>query len=245
MKNQKLDYQLNQREIIILEFLTKVLYCQEKHLIKLLNLGNKNAKDTVYRIILKLAQQDFVKKVGLIRGDDYFILINKKAAKLFDIKPPKDLILNTLKHDMLVIDLYLKLSLVDSIAEIKTDKELKRQFGMRTLNNKINFPDLLIENNIAIEVEISDKGETRLKEIINSYILNNQINEVHYYIKSLALARKILEICNLNNKFKIFHFVDKIEESNQLNNIDIPGLENKVFKAPKFGFDLEAFLKSE
>lgn len=201
---------LDENAQCILEFLSRVGYCQEQHLVRLLNLEDGRA--VVYNKIRSLVKKDLVVKIYFLQGEDYFIMLTKAGAAHFGIAPSKKLVLNTLKHDMLVLDLWLHLkhTHIDSI--IQTEKELKRSSGLSGVGIS-KVPDLLLNNEIAIEVELTAKTETRLREIINSYILKPEIVQVHYYVKSKAIINRVFKLSQISAKFRGFLFKDDITQA--------------------------------
>lgn len=245
---QKNRHLLGKRDLLVLEFLARVGYCQEKHLIKFLNLGGKNDKATIYNQILELSKRGFVTKLPFIRGEDYFILLAKRGADFLEVKPSKRLVLNSLNHDMLVLDLFIELLLKQPDLILKHDKEIKKELAINNISiTKTNVPDILINNHIAIEVELTAKNENRLREIVNSYILNSEIHEVHYYVKSMSIINRILNLTQHSTKFKGFLFDDDINNAIEISHQNTSSILNNITPEPKVetinkSFNLDDYL---
>ncbi|MBP9743119.1 MAG: hypothetical protein KBD37_07175 [Burkholderiales bacterium] len=230
---------LDEKAQCILEFLSRVGYCQERHLIKLLNLETE--RPTVYNKIRSLVKKDLVVKLHFLQGEDYFIMLTKTAAAQFGITPSKKLVLNTLKHDMLVLDLWLHLKHTHINSIIKTEKELKRSLGLRGVGIS-KVPDLLLNNEIAIEVELTAKTETRLREIINSYILKPEIVQVHYYTKSRAIINRVFKLSQISAKFKGFLFKEGIEHAVEVFPSEARAANSLVSHSSVGAFNLDEYL---
>lgn len=206
---------INPQEVAVLEFLARVKHCQEHHLLRLPNLVKQsisasNAKASITRLTNGLVDKQLITKTPLLQQQSSFLALSKKGAKLFDLKAPPRVVLGTLEHDMLVVDLFLHLQHEQPTALIKTDSELKREWGVKPVGNRINVPDLLIDNQLAIEVELTLKTEARLAAIVASYMNNPSIREVHYYVRNKTILQRIQRLSCAAAKFKGFVFTDDI-----------------------------------
>mgnify|MGYP000614923525 CR=1 FL=1 len=217
VKSSCQQYILDVNDILILNFLAKVGYCQEHHLAKLVAIQQATLKSTLSAQITRLVKANLVTKTPFLREKDDFVLLGKEGAKQLQVNPVKGLILNTLNHDMLVIDLLLHFMHTQPQLMIKTDRELKRELGLVGAGiSKANIPDLLINDSIAIEVELTAKTEVRLCEIVNSYILKAEIKEVHYYVQSQTIVNRIFNLTQASNKFRGFLFKEDIAQTEEV-----------------------------
>ena len=198
---------LNDNDLIVLYFLSKVGYCQYTHLIRLLNLNNTISPIVLGKVLKKLTDLKLIARKSIFANNNDFILLSNEGSKQLGVNKVKDIVLNSIYHDMMVIDILLYLKKNDLSIEIQTDKELKRQYGFKLFeNNKFNIPDLLINESIAIEVELTAKSQDRLISIINSYICQTNIIEVHYYVLNENIAERIANLHIINSKFKFYKF---------------------------------------
>lgn len=202
---------LQERDLQILEFIARFGYCQEPHLCKLLNVGS------VRNLVTRLSDDGYITKQKVIANNDPYLSLGKKGATFLETKVISKVSLATLFHDTLLVDLYLYLQGIypANNYSFKTDKELRRDLKIELLENEQlaeihRVPDILINDEIAIELELSEKPKVRLQAIINSYVINEEIIEVNYYLQSAPLARKIKKIANNHPKFK-FWMIEKIE----------------------------------
>ena len=232
------NLKLNGNDLLILEFLSKFGYCQQSHLLKLLNLYNNTSSITLGKILKKLIKLDLIVIKSIFTDRNDFILLTNEGCRQMGVNKVKDIVLNSIYHDMLVIDILLYLKKINPNLNIQTDKEIKRITGFKLFEkNKINIPDLLVDSSIAIEVELTAKSQDRLIEIINSYICQIEIKEVHYYVLNESIADRIISL-NINNKFKFFKFdKEMINVEEYLPNKTLINMANNV------SYNLDNYLK--
>jgi hypothetical protein len=168
---------ISDREFIILNFLAKFNYCQVQHLTKLFSIINLEIKGTITSLIKK----DLIIKYPLFKDQDPFLLLNKNGAELFQLPQIVKLFFNNLEHDMCVIELFLTFLKHNQDVIIQTGQELKREIIPHKFKKlKANIPDLLLNNTIAIEVELTPKSKQRLSEICNRKPLQYRLKIYSY-----------------------------------------------------------------
>lgn len=197
-----LTLSLQDDEFKILEFVSRFDYCQISHIYKLLTL-NPLINKTLDRLISK----QYLIKLNILANQSPYLMLSQKAAKSFKSKYVKDPSLKDIKHKSLLIDLFLYLN--KFYDDIRIDTEIKKDINF---NKSFDFriPDLLINDEIAIELELTLKSKNKLIEIINTYMVDNSISEVHYYVTDKNIANKIKTLAIDYEKFKFF----------KINNID-------------------------
>ncbi|MBY0379535.1 MAG: hypothetical protein K2P99_03925 [Burkholderiales bacterium] len=200
---------LLQRDVEIIEFVAKFAYCQDRHIQKLCNL----TPQYYLKVIKRLVDADLVVRSKILAYTEPYISLSKAGAKFLSIANISKPVLNTLYHDTLLIDLYFKLQESYPHAKFRTDKEIRRELAIHDANETIRIPDLLINDHLAIELELSEKPLARLNHIINTYIIDNNMHEVHYYLTSTRLFAKISSLTNGSTKFK-FSLLE-LEEGNK------------------------------
>jgi DNA-binding MarR family transcriptional regulator len=217
---------LKPRDLEILRFIGKFGYCQERHVAKLCGLSDVQ----ISRIIKRLSDGGYINKIKVLADVSAYLLLTRQSGQLLEIKPINKPSLNTLAHDTLLVDLYFYLQEKFNLdqAEITADKQIRKDLGIHEINDKLRIPDLLINDNISIELEISEKATAKLQEIINSYIINNDIHLVCYFLKSKSLLKKIHGLINGSNKFKFFLF--DFDEANKVI-MSIEEYSNEVFSS--------------
>lgn len=193
-----LELKLQTNDLKIFNFMSKFLYVQDIHIATLCAIG----VDEANKITKRLVKEGYLIHNKILSDRAPYISLATKAYKLLELKPKTYVALNTLAHDTLLVSLYLYLATTDST--IVTDLELKREKSFNSTLNKYKLPDLLINDTRAIELELSQKSHARLVEIVAGYVINNDISQVEYYVKTKALAHKIWQLTQDNPKFKFY-----------------------------------------
>jgi hypothetical protein len=227
---------LLERDVKILEFIAKFGFCQDRHIIQLCDLTPKY----YLKVIKRLVDEDYVERNRILAYEEAYLMLSKNGGRFLGLTTTAKPVLNTLNHDTLLIDLYFKLETYYTNANFKTDKELRRDYAIHEANETKRIPDILIDDSIAIELELSEKPLNKLTAIINSYILSNDISEVHYYVMSKRIYSKLRSLTLNYPKFKFFMLtvVDKqITAINPLNplNEEAANSGNHLGQPKKFG----------
>lgn len=193
---------LTKRDLDILNFIAKFGYCLERHLAIFCNLSLMQ----VTRVVNRLQDMGYLNKQKILVNVGHYLQLTKDGAKLLEVKAVNKINLNTLNHDTLLVDLYFYLLQQQDVLSIKTDKEIRREIGIFKENEQIRVPDLLINDNISIELELSEKPKFRLQEIVNTYIVDDNIEQICYFLTDRALLKKIHALTWNSPKFKFYLF---------------------------------------
>ncbi len=194
---------LTERDEEILNFVGKFAVVNERHLIRLLDFKNDiQGYKNLARILDRLERGGYIKREKIRWKEPGYVLLGENGAALLNTRKPKGVLLNTLNHDMLTIDLYF---LIRDKGAIRTEQEIRLEIGLEAAR-KVKIPDLILSDHIAYEVEISEKSNARVQKIINDYILNTRYARINYYAKSEALGHKIYTMSRGNDKIHVFIF---------------------------------------
>lgn len=196
---------LRHRDLVILNFIAQFGYCQERQLATLCGLSIIQIK----RIIGRLKENGYVTANRILADSGNYVFLTTSSGLMLNTKVINKPNLNTLWHDSLLVDLYLFLLNAEKITPqlIKTDKQLRQEAGIFGVNTKYRVPDLLIDDKIAIELELSKKTPSKLQEIINSYIIDDNKQLVCYFLQSISLLKKIYSLTLPHTqKFKFYLF---------------------------------------
>ncbi|WP_110954731.1 hypothetical protein [Anaerosinus massiliensis] len=200
------------RDFKVLDFIGRFGWCNEKHLIQLLDMpiDKKSYQIIQNRVLKRLVEAKYLMRTKLQINEPAIITIAENGAEYLNCKKT-NVKRCFLEHDMLVIDLYFSLlKNLEDDGEVETDRETRRDLGYCDLNErKMRIPDLLIRDQ-AIEVEISEKNKDRLKKILNQYIFNDSVKKVNYFVRDKNLAHKIHDLSKYNEKFDVYIFKDDI-----------------------------------
>lgn len=129
-----------------------------------------------------------------------------KKANLTDLAIVQGINLRDYYHDILVIDVFLKIR--DKFVDYTTEKMIKAERGVG-VGKKGRIPDLVgyLDSNktVAIEIDRTDKSHERLKRIIEDYKTNLDYDEVWFFARNDFIYNNITKAVNSNVKFKIYH----------------------------------------
>ncbi|WP_371375237.1 replication-relaxation family protein [Sporomusa aerivorans] len=102
--------------------------------------------------------------------------------------------LGSYDHDLALVDLAIALEQRENAIWI-TDRQIRHENGLKGVGVKGHSPDGILKlktgEKIAVELELSMKGTNRLEKILKEYN-SGQYKEVWYFVKSEAIATKIL-----------------------------------------------------
>ncbi len=120
----------------------------------------------------------------------------------------KEISVRDYEHDMLVIDVFLKLQ--DRFASHTTEKMIRAERGVG-VGKSGRIPDLIGHTTdgraVAIEVDRTDKSLDRLRNIVVTYAGEAKYDEV-WFICATQLIFNNLEKVNFTSKIKLFHLKD-------------------------------------
>ena len=238
--DKRVNVILQARDLKILEFLAKFGVANERHIRQLIGLDEESMSNYI-RIIRKLTLADYVEKQRLIAGEYAYLLLGERGASLLGTRRVKNLVLNTLRHDMLVLDVYFDIMAKNPDAQVMSERELRIETGFK-VGAKKKLPDLLVDGKIAIEMELSEKSHARLVEIIGNYVRNSQMEEVRYFVRSRTLGLKILEFAGWHKKFKVF-LLDVKSKNLAYSEISNAAATVKDVPVAAAGFDLDEYLQ--
>lgn len=215
-KGKKKFVMLTNRDIKILELISKFGVVSEKHLMWLCGWQNKvQGGKNVYKVRQRLAEGEWVASYKLSYKQPRVVILAKNGAAFMNTKKVRKIPIQILEHDMFVIDLYLELKAKNPKMEIETEREKRRYEGI-CFGDKRRVPDLTLNDEIAIEVELTQKSTQRLRRVILSYLSNVEINQVVYFVQSPTIGKKIYEYSRNNDKFQVYLFSDDIRQHREL-----------------------------
>lgn len=171
----------------------------------------------------RLMRGGYVIREKIMQGVPAYWRLDKSGAALAGVKKLAEIRLATLKHDDIVHRL--AANIIKDGGQIVTEAELKYKFGSESKNYKL--PDIvLVDKNIAIEVEISQKPDSALLKIIEKYKIENY-SRILYISQSKAILNKIFELTNGDSRYAYKLFSDDVLQS-----IDYQPTEPKKLENP-------------
>ena len=200
---------LQTRDIEILKFIAKFGYVNSLHISNMFILS----KPRTSQILQRLLKSEYIKKDNIFANEPNIFTLRTAGAELIKSNRVKKITLQNLRHNLLLVDVYIAIKLKNPELEILSDRELRagRGFGA-----KGHVPDMEIitpiqdgKKNIAIELELSRKSLKRVKSIL--YALENKYIETHYYCANTVFDH-INRAVGFKKGFKVFNYF-KLDEA--------------------------------
>lgn len=176
---------ITKRDVEIIQFINNFGFCETNHLSKRFKL----APNRIYQLIKRLVDSGFVISKRLFCERDSIYYLTEKGAEFTDLPKLANLSLGTYYHNVILIDLYLKLSSYFPGAVWISERQLlneKFRDGVGKRGHSADGIMLISDKQIAIELELTPKGLNRLEGIIKSYSTNFSIKEVWYFCSKQA-----------------------------------------------------------
>lgn len=196
---------LTERDIKIFELIKKFGWIREDFIAKYLKLDWNDIKNkhNIYALSVRLIKHDFINKIKIIAGYPAYWGLSKKGAEFMSSKEQSIIPLATLRHDDMVAELAINMMLNDPEIMLHTEHELKQEmYGIGS--KKIKLPDIIINDKLAIEVEVSRKNDSKLSAIISNY-LSSKYEEVVYYTNNIKIANKVKSLSQNSSKIGRAH----------------------------------------
>lgn len=128
-----------------------------------------------------------------------------KKSNLTDLSIVSEINLRDYYHDVLVIDVFLKIR--EKFAGYTTEKMIRAERGVG-VGKKGRIPDLVgyLEDGraVAVEVDRTDKSHERLKRIIDDYRMNFDYSEVWFYARNDFIYNNLKKSIGDSAKFRLF-----------------------------------------
>ncbi len=174
-------FKITERDIHILHFVNQFGFCEPPHLIKKF----PSTKRRLYKIMARLMEGGLVRHERIFYNRPGIYRLTKKGAGYTDLPAIKTIPLSYYHHEITLIDLCLTLKARYPTATLITERQLKHEKFMGGLGVKGHVADglLLFEDGkkIAIELELSLKGQLRVEKIFRAYSTQFDIEEVWYF----------------------------------------------------------------
>jgi hypothetical protein len=136
-----------------------------------------------------------------------------KKANLTDLSIVTEINLRDYYHDILVIDIFLKIR--NNFVDFTTERMIRMERGVG-VGKSGRIPDLIGHTEdgraIAIEVDRTDKSHERIQRIIDDYRMNFDYNEVWFYARNEFIYNNLSKAIKGSPKFKIFMVKDVMEK---------------------------------
>ena len=191
---------LTEKNIELLKLVGKFRFLSQELLAKYFDTSEEAVRLMGYKLI----------KLGFVRvekvfhaGERYFIL-DKLAVSYLGFKYLKKINHVTLIHDDLVYQLAISAMLKNKSVEL--EHELKEQYLLKFDKAKdVYLPDLLIDKELAVEVELNIKDTKKLLTKVNKYNQDSAIKKVMWLSNRPLALKRVQELSNdIKHEFYIF-----------------------------------------
>jgi hypothetical protein len=193
---------ITDRDEKILGVLKKFGYIREDYLARYLGMDYslKSVKDVLQVLSGRLKKHEIIIREKIKVGKPFYWWLAKTGVEIIEAIPIKKISLITLDHNDIVASLAINLLIENPDLNLQTEFELKQNlYGADAREKKI--PDLIINENEAIEIEISKKNNKRWVNAVSQY-LSMGYESITYYTNSKSIATSISKICSNNPKFR-------------------------------------------
>lgn len=204
---QQLGLRLTNRDIEILKFINEFGFCEISHISRRFNL--KRPRN--YQIIKRLIKAGFIKHERIFYGRSGVYQLTNDGSNLTTLPPISKVPLSVYEHNLKLIDLHIALSRKHPDVVWMSERQLKYdkfkdgvgQAG-HVCDGIMIFPD---GKKVAIELELSMKGERRLNQILKNYSIQFEFNEIWYFCEK-SLIGKIQKAAEKLSYIKVFSIED-------------------------------------
>jgi predicted transcriptional regulator len=194
--------QLTARDLDILRFINDFGFCEMPHINQ--RFGLKHPRN--YQIMGRLIHSELVKCDAIFYRRHRMFRLTGKGAKYTDLPALHRVALGNFKHNLSLIEVYLKLRALYSEATWISERALKHDKYFKGVGQHGHVSDgilLLNDRQVAIEVELTSKGKNRWEKILNAYSAELSINEVWYYATQ-AVSQSLCALASKMPFIKVF-----------------------------------------
>lgn len=163
---------------------------------------------TAYIRLKKLVTAGYLTRERILHGQARIHRVTKKGvlASGDELLPLSGISLATFRHDMMLVDLALKLE-KQTGGQFLPDRRIRHNEGLSGVGQLGHIPDGYLyigdDKPIAIELELTVKSRVRLQNIVNEYGGNLGVKEVWYFTGQPDVARAIEKAANGYSFIKI------------------------------------------
>jgi DNA-binding PadR family transcriptional regulator len=179
---------LTERDIGILKFINEFGFSEMPQIERRFGLK----KPRSYQLLTRLVEEGYVKHERVFHGRHGIYRLSRKGAKLTHLPPLARVPLANYKHDITLMEVYLRLREDYPEASWISERELKRDKYFDGVGKFGHLSDGLLVfkdgKRIAVEVELSLKSRNRVEQILRWYGGVFEIEEVWYYCPKGIMA---------------------------------------------------------
>jgi DNA-binding MarR family transcriptional regulator len=179
---------LTERDMEMLNFINDFGFCEMPQIEKRFSLK----KPRSYQLIKRLIKTGFLRHERVFYGQHGIYRLTRKGSRCTELPPLARITLANYKHDIELIEVYLKLRDLHPEAQWISERKLKRDKYIDGLGKRGHLPDGMLifpdGKEVAIEIELTAKGKNRVEKILKWYAGEFDIKEVWYYCPPSVVA---------------------------------------------------------
>jgi hypothetical protein len=176
------------REIEVLRFINEFGFCELFHVMQRFDLK----KTRVYEILNGLVLAGLVKHQSVLNSRHRIYFLTSRGCKYTDLPPIGHIKAGQYQHNIVIINTYLRLREVYPNAVWISERCLKHEKFYDGLGKTGHISDGILlfsdDSRIAVEIELSTKGKSRIEKILKYYCTQLQIKEVWYFCSSPVMS---------------------------------------------------------
>jgi hypothetical protein len=203
---------LTQRDMEIMWFINEFGFCEITQIEKMFELK----KPRSYQIMQRLVNEKLVIHKKIFHGRNGIYYLSKQGATHTDLPAITNIPVAVYDHQLAIIELFFKLRQEYPETEWISERKMKHDKFSKSIGKIGHIADgmlLFHDNNIqiAIEVELTMKGKSRLERIFKAYVGQFDIKEVWYFCSQEVLPR-MQKIAKEKSYIKIYS-LDQIPDN--------------------------------
>lgn len=194
------SFHVTERDVAIVRWIGRLRFAEAEQIAGRFEMDLHNA----YRRLRGLIALDLVEHRRVFHAQPGAYTTTRAGLELAGLRlPPGRIDIRTYEHDRLMGDVAIALEREFGAAAMVTEREMRSvdatadppryavRRGASESKRALHFPDLAVElddgRRLAVEVELSAKGRTRLDSIVTAYVRAPRVSEVRYYVAPAAL----------------------------------------------------------
>lgn len=194
-------FRVTRRDLAIVRWIGRLRLAEARQIAKRFEMDERNA----YRRLRGLVRLGLIDHARIFHARPGAYAATRAGLGAAGLRlPPPRIDIRTYEHDRIAVSVLIELEREFGAAAVRTERELRAldggsparpryavRRGSETTRRGLHFPDLVVvladERTLAIEVELTAKGRTRLDSIVRAYVRARHVEVVRYYAAPAAL----------------------------------------------------------
>ncbi len=200
---------MTDRDIEILRFINDFGFCEMPQIERKFNVK----KPRSYKIMRRLIKAGLVIHERVFHNRHGIFRLSQHGARHTELPAMANIPIGIYQHQLAIIEVYFKLIQQYPDATWVSERHLKQEKFINGFGKRGHVADGMLilpnEKQIALEIELTLKGNNRLVKIIKSYASQFSIKEVWYYCSEETI-NKVARLVSNTPYIKIFRLKERI-----------------------------------